>query len=521
MLECCGFFGRETGSGALVLCSLEISEETLLGGTALVVAILRFVHGELEQFLIVLTAIPTVFFHLLDEAVELVGIVRLGVFGAELVALFLGQLHNFGCQFAGQLTALAQDHTPDGIVHHGVAGFVHRLGEKVHQSDVLHILAEGRYEGRIAHARPNVGHFVEEFHEEGIFREGFFALLLTVGVDGFAHTGQVGHHRAHHTAGQTATEQERRHEFVAGVDEVAQPLVDELLGEFARLHVGVHIDLGHVETGVLEHALHRDHVGMHLTPSEGLNGGVDNVATVAAHLEDRSHRQTGAGVAVVFDDYFGVLFLDHAAELTEHRGLSDTGHVLEADLGCAGFDELIGDAGIVFGSVNRRSGDAQRGLGRHAAFDGIFDRGDDVAHIVQTAEDTRDVGTLRVLDFIHEATHVGGHGEHAQSVQTAVEHVGFDAHFVEGFRKSAYGLVGILAGQQVDLFKGATIGLHTGEAAHFNDDRSDAFQLILTRLEFAGALEHVAIDKRELNFSFFHIGGYLVRDEGETAHLCH
>ena len=69
-------------------------------------------HGELEQFLIVLTAIPTVFFHLLDEAIELVGIVRLGVFGAELVALFLGQLHNFGCQFAGQLAALAEDHAP-------------------------------------------------------------------------------------------------------------------------------------------------------------------------------------------------------------------------------------------------------------------------------------------------------------------------------------------------------------------------------------------------------------------------
>ena len=36
---------------------------------------------------------------------------------------------------------------------------------------------------------------------------------------------------------------------------------------------------------------------MHLTPSEGLNGGIDDVATIAAHLEDRSHRQTGAGVA--------------------------------------------------------------------------------------------------------------------------------------------------------------------------------------------------------------------------------
>ena len=464
-------------------------------------------HGEFQKFLVVLTAIPTILFHLLDEAVELVGIVRLRVFGAEFVALFFGQSHNFGCQFAGQLTALAEDHAPDGVVHHRIAGFVHRFGEEIHQSNVLHILAEGRNEGRITHTRPHISHFVEEFHQEGVFREGFFTLLLAVGVDGFAHTGQIGHHRAHHSAGQTATEQERRHEFVAGIDEIAQPLVDELLREFARLHVGVHIDLGHVETGVLEHALHRDHVGMHLTPSERLDGGVDDVATVATNFEDRSHRKAGAGVAVVFHDHLGVLFLDHAAEFAEHCGLTDTGHVLEADFGRAGFDELVGDAGIIFGRVDRRGGDAQRGLRGHAALDGVFDRGNDVADVVQAAEDARDVGTLRVLHFVHETTHVGRHGEHAQAVETAVEHVGLNARFVKRLREGAHGLIGVLTGQKVHLFEGTAVGLNTGKATHFDNDRCNAFQLVLAGLELAGTLEHVAIDKRELNFSFFHIGG--------------
>ena len=131
---------------------------------------------------------------------------------------------------------------------------------------------------------------------------------------------------------------------------------------------------------------------------------------------------------------------------------------------------------------------------KHAGFEGIFDGGNDVAHIVQSTEDAGDVYALGVLHLIHEASHVGRHGEHAQGVQSTVEHVGLDAHFVEGLGEGADGLVGILAIQQVHLLEGTAIGLDAGKASHLDDDGSDALQLVLARLELAAALEHVAID---------------------------
>ena len=103
---------------------------------------------------------------------------------------------------------------------------------------------------------------------------------------------KIGHHTAHHTTGQTTTKQQRAHQLVGGVDKVAQPLVNELLCQCARLHVSAHIDFGNIETFVLQHALHRDNVGMNLTPRQWFDGRIDDIGTVVAHFQYRSHRQT-------------------------------------------------------------------------------------------------------------------------------------------------------------------------------------------------------------------------------------
>lgn len=213
-------------------------------------------------------------------------------------------------------------------------------------------------------------------------------------------------------------------------------------------------------------------------------------------------------MSVIPYDDFGVLVLDHLRELAEHGRLSDASHVLEAYLGRAGFDELVGYAGVVFGGVYGRVGDAERGLRGHAAFEGIFDGGNDVTHIVQSAEYACDVHTLCVFHAVHEFAHVGGYGEHAQGVEAAVEHVCLYAGFVEGLGKGAHGLVRVFAVEQVHLFEGAAVGFYAGKASHLDDDGCDALQLVFAGLELAAALEHVTIDKTELYFTFCHTGGY-------------
>ena len=124
----------------LFLRGLQVVEEALLGDAALVVAVLAFVHGKLEEFFVVLTAFPSVLLHLLDEAWQVVGVVRLRVGVGELKAFLFGEFDDFGCHGAGQFAALAENHAPDGLVHHRVARFAHRLGEQVHEGDVLDVL---------------------------------------------------------------------------------------------------------------------------------------------------------------------------------------------------------------------------------------------------------------------------------------------------------------------------------------------------------------------------------------------
>ena len=77
--------------------------------------------------------------------------------------------------------------------------------------------------------------------------------------------------------------------FVGRIDEIAQPVVDELLRKRACLHVGIHVDFLNLKTLVFQHRLHRDNVRVHLAPRQRLDGRVDDVGTVVAHFENRGH----------------------------------------------------------------------------------------------------------------------------------------------------------------------------------------------------------------------------------------
>jgi hypothetical protein len=109
-----------------------------------------------------------------------------------------------------------------------------------------------------------------------------------------------------------------------------------------------------------------------------------------------------------------------------------------------------------------------------------------------------------MLHLVHQAAHICWHGEHAQRVQTAVQHVRLDTHLVEGFGESTNGLVGIFAVEQVDLLKGTAVGFHAAETSHLDNYGRDAFQLILAGLKFTRTLEHIAIYQTKLYFTLFH-----------------
>ena len=499
-----GVFGEAAFGQGGVFGAHEFFFETLFGYAGLVVAVLAVVHGQFEEFFVVGAAVPAVVGHFLAVLVEGIGVVLLRVGVGKLVAFLVGQFDDFGGQGTGQSSALAEYHVPGVVVNHGPALFTFDELHEVHEGHVLDVLAEGGDEWGIAELGPDVFYFVEEHDEQVVQAEFGFALSLEQHVDAGVHAFEVGHHGAHHAAGQSAFEQQGGHVFVGGVHEVSQEVVDEALRHAACLHVGFHVDVGHLEAGIAQHGLYGDDVGVNLTPGHGFHGYVDDVGAVFADFEDGGHGEAGAAVAVVLDEDVGVFLLDALDEAAEHGGSSDAGHVFQADFGGSGGDELVGDAGVVVDGVDGGVGDAERGLGDHACLEGVLDGGDDVACLVQAAEDAGDVDALGVLDAVHEAAHVGGYGVHAQGVQAAVQHVCLYACFVEGSGEGAYGPVGVLAIQQVHLLEGAAVGLDACEATHVDDERGDAYQLVYSRLVFAGRLPHVSVDKAEFDF-FFHV----------------
>ena len=140
-------------------------------------------------------------------------------------------------------------------------------------------------------------------------------------------------------------------------------------------------------------------------------------------------------------------------------------------------------------------GDAEGCLGYHAGRFGILDGGDDVALVVQSAEDSGDVGTLRMLHLIEQLAQVLGAGTHAEAVERTVEHMCLDAGLAEGTCPRTYRLVGVLAEKEVHLFETSAICLHAVEASHADDDRGYLEELVDAGLVFARTLPHVAEDE--------------------------
>ena len=152
---------------APLLCQFLV--ELLFGQTGLILAVLLVVHGELEQLFVVLSAIPTQFFHLFDILRQHVRIKGLRVVGIELHTLLFRQFDDLRSQCSGQFAGLAEDHAPHSRIHTRERFLAHRTAEDIHQRGILHVLREWRYQAWCTEHRPYALHFLEQFHKQLIF----------------------------------------------------------------------------------------------------------------------------------------------------------------------------------------------------------------------------------------------------------------------------------------------------------------------------------------------------------------
>ena len=142
--------------------------------------------------------------------------------------------------------------------------------------------------------------------------------------------------------------------------------------------------------------------------------------------------------------------------------------------------------------MDRRVCDTERSLSYHACFLCILDRRYNVAWVVETTEDTSDVSALLLLYYIEELAYVLRTWAHAETVESAVEHVSLDACLVERLCPFTNRLVWVLSVEEVYLLETTTVSFNTVEATHLDDCWSNFYELVNAWLVLACTLPHIA-----------------------------
>ena len=164
-------------------------------------------------------------------------------------------------------------------------------------------------------------------------------------------------------------------------------------------------------------------------PGERRHSHVHIVASVLADLQYGSHIEARTCVRVILNRDVRSNFLYSAHNLAKAVRTSDARHILQTYFICSRFYELFRQADVIFHSVNRGVGDAEAGLGNHPGFLRVSDGRNDVARVVQTAENTGYIGALGLLHLIEKLAQVLGARAHSKAVERAVQHLGLDAGF--------------------------------------------------------------------------------------------
>ena len=243
---------------------------------------------------------------------------------------------------------------------------------------------------------------------------------------------------------------------------------------------------------------------MHFAPRHRLHRHINDVGTIFANLKNRSHRQSRPAMTMILDQYIRMFLLDGPDQLSQHPGTANACHILQAYFRCTGLNQLIGNSGIILNGMYRRIGDAKGCLRNHTRFQSIFNRRNYISRFVQSTENACDIHSLRMLDFIHQFTHICRNRIHTQCIQSTIEHMCLNTCFSKRCGKSTDGFIRIFTIQQIHLLKSTSIRFNSCKTAHFNNQRSDTYKLVNTRLIFTGRLPHVPINKTEFNFLFHH-----------------
>ena len=85
-------------------------------------------------------------------------------------------------------------------------------------------------------------------------------------VDRFQIRFEVSHQTTHHTARKSRTDQQRVHQTVLWADIQAKEVIHKFLNQRTHFHVGFHIDFRYLISGIFQHSLYAEKIGVSRTP---------------------------------------------------------------------------------------------------------------------------------------------------------------------------------------------------------------------------------------------------------------
>ena len=119
-----------------------------------------------DKFLVVLSAVPSFFLHDLTELVKLIRECILRVSCIEFKSLLLCQLNDLRSKLSRKFTHLSEDHVPCILIDCSPARLSFEKSHEIHQSRILHILAERGHKRRISQTRPYIFDLLEQHHHK-------------------------------------------------------------------------------------------------------------------------------------------------------------------------------------------------------------------------------------------------------------------------------------------------------------------------------------------------------------------
>src|SRR5574344_2837530 len=92
----------------------------------------------------------------------------------------------------------------------------------------------------------------------------------------------------------------------------------------------------------------------------------------------------------------------------------------------------------------------------------------DIAFVIESAEDTRYVYTLSMLNTIHQTAYISRNWVHSECVKSTVKHMSFNTDIIEGFTECSDCRIWILSSQKINLFECSAVSLKDRKSTRLN-----------------------------------------------------